>query len=176
MKLQLLLFLSTLILFSCNKKEEQVPSPPNKIEFSGLSKRDETGSTIGEQDETDWTNDSYFWRPEEKGLFRADTLNLDGTEQGTIDISPATPNPFLHSYFQSFTTSTKVALQYVVVNEKFEPLIWESMILSVGATTLYFYPNQSIGFEKGKIYRVYYAFYAKEPLPFHKGHGDIMIN
>lgn len=158
-------------LIGCKKDKD-------KIKISGFQITDAFGNqmtTIGYVDD-DWKlNDWSSLSPFEKSLFDfPDTVSLNGTLTGTVQIFPAYPNPSSSYSSLSFSSSDTVKMKIVLVDANGQRFRSTALKFKGGKAVSFDISERDL-FPSGKSLRYYYSFSSATQQNFKVGYGDIKI-
>jgi hypothetical protein len=167
----LFIALAVVIPFACKKDKD-------KINISGFLITDAFGNTVttvGNASDDwklrDWSAISEF----ERSLFDfPDTVSLNGTVVGDVQITPAYPNPVSTASAIAFSATDTVKLKIVLVDSKGQRLRYTALKFK-GSKAIMFDVSQRDLFPPGKALRYYYSFSAAGQQNFKAGYGDIKI-
>lgn len=166
-----LIFAAFIFYFSACQKETVAP-----IDFSNMTYTDSTCTLYGAKDSTDWGKDST-WATYETSLmtFSTDTLPLQDTLIGNIEVSPACPNPSRGIFLVGVYPTQACKMKIVCVNTSYQVLYYSCKFFTGGPIMNAFDFSNTSAFHKNENYRMYYAFYNAHDSLYYKGHGDFRI-
>jgi hypothetical protein len=171
MKFLPLLFFAATCLVAC-KKDNDTPT----IDFGpngGITVRNYFNQPQGATDPTDWTLDGT-WNQQEQDLFKELGLNLNGAATGIVSRLSAYPNPVdPDQTVFGFDVPVALTCSFIIVDANYQVVKPLQTFTASPNMTVRIYANGN-GFQKGKLYRLYYVFRNGSTL-YYKGHGDIKI-
>jgi hypothetical protein len=120
MNRHLLLFLILLLIFTSCKKVGIEPG------INKFTPTDADGNTVGEADQTDWTQDGA-WSAAEKKLFQKEDSFTYGDVGENIQatVYPASPNPCRYTFTFSFTSSRPTVAKFALVDKRLNILSFQ---------------------------------------------------
>ena len=157
-----------LALLACGHRSDEDPQM-EKIYFSGITKVDVDGASLGETDTTDWRFDDS-WVAQEKALFPPDNLPL--CQEFPLDSLSVylIPNPCKERFIAQFQTPVGTNWKFRLVDEDFNLLTeynWDQPIKGLNALQI---KTDSLPKDTVRLYyQVTYGSCAWY------GHGDILI-
>ncbi len=157
------------LFYSCKKNNEII------YDFTQYTETDSTGSIIGGNDTTDWGYDGSWSSGELSLLSFKDSLVAGDSTTGTVEISPAFPNPGHGIVLIGVNTEKSCKMKAVVVDEDFHILYLDNRLFTGGPILTVHYLGTSTAFHSGHYYRMYYGFYNSKDSLYYKGHGDLLI-
>jgi hypothetical protein len=157
----------TFLLTACSKDKNNIET----IFISGITERDNSGTLIGQPDETDWTSDTSFPKTIYSFLNFTDTVDYSNAEISEITYIEAYPNPINTVFVLQFGVSNSSVIKYIIVDDSLKLYTENAIKLQMGTYAIAIQTDSL--YPKNKYYRLYYAFYDKTKKIFFKGHGDI---
>jgi len=185
----LLLSVCVLICLAGCKKNDDTQNSSNAHIFKGIVVTDEVGNALGTwgTEDGDWGTDAN-WSPSEYELLNfPDTISLDGTyirdttgwnigpgiHEQPYNIVIAFPNPVKEYPILVYRGLGLLKFKTTIVDKYYNRLYTYACKDSAANIHLDF--SDTIKFQSGTIYRMYYTLSTKDSLNFYKGHGDILI-
>jgi hypothetical protein len=182
------LLLSFILVFRLH----EAPGSPTSSQvhvFKGIDVINTDGMEMGTwgTDDGDWETDAA-WTASEYGLLNfPDTISLDGTYiKDTIgwNIGPGIheqprnvvivyPNPAYNQQVLVFRGLGWLKFKATIVDKNYNRLFTFTCKNSNASVVLDL--SDSVKFQNGTIYRLFYSLSARDSLNFYKGHGDILI-
>lgn len=166
----LLLFSILTLSFSSCKKDKSVFS-----DFEQITETNGSCDTFGAVDPLDWTYDKT-WSAQEEGYLKfRDTIPSGDSAVGTVEVSPACPNPGDGLVFIGINTQRNCKMRLVCINNE-QQIVYYTARKFTGGQILTGYDFRGLtSFHKNEYYRFYYGFYTAKDSLYYKGHGDFRI-
>ena len=185
----MLLSICVLIALAGCKKHTDVQTSAQAHEFKGIVVINEAGDELGTwgTEDGDWGTDSK-WTAGEYGLLDfPDTVSLNGTyirDTTGWNIGPgiheqprnaviAFPNPAIYEQTLFFRGLGLVKFKATIVDKYYNRLYTYAGKSTAASIVLDL--SDTVKFQSGTIYRLYYTLSAKDSVNYYKGHGDILI-